>query len=610
MKKIKRFTYAGAVLLLSAGFAACSSDDALETSTIERGVVKTQFNIAIPGKAKTRMSEAVTQAQTTPVFRGMEKIHLIPFAKNGKILSTDNRLGDEIVLNVNGAVPAITNANTISALNPNNNSQLYKDVEVPIGTRSFLFYGVAPEEGNTADVYGQLNLTGLNNSTQTPASIKFDLQNIIAADATTDAKATAIVTYLNLIAKGNDWDAETNPLHEMYTNFISLKAGSSADVQALVQDLYTSLQTKSDATSEKLKTAILNATYVVGTTAEEDGETVFTPTLDEDDNLQFTEAISGYPANISLPDGAALVNWKDATDGFVVATELKYLDDATTPNILFNVPTLQDYVYPASLYYRANSLINTAKTSMAGYYVNTEVIEGQSPESSWNGVLSHYEDKPGTVSGETKSVAIVDQIEYAVGRMDLKIQASASSLQDNDKKSFPINNLQVTGVLIGGQKQVDYEFLPVSGATEKTIYDNKTEGIAMPTTETLANRTLVLETADNAEVKFAIEFVNNGNDFRGFDGIVPKGCKFYLIGSIKPGKTDGTPLVGQRAKDKDGNDIVRVFLQDYITTITANIGSLKNAYNVIPDLRAPKLELGLSVNLDWNAANTYSVTME
>ena len=578
MKKYLVFGMMGAIAL---SFTACSTSDedlALQEN-LEKGVVKTQFNIAIPAQAKTRMSEANTQAQATPVFLGMEKIHLIPFAKSGKIVSTDNRLGNELTLSTTGAIPAITAANTIASLNANNNSQLYKDVEVPIGTRSFLFYGVAPKEGNTADVYGQLNAAGLANTEQTPASIKFDLQSIIAEGAATDAKATAIVTYLNLIANGNDWDAETDPLHEMYVNFISLKAGSSADVQALVQDLYTSLQTKGDATSAKIKEDITNATYA---------------SADEAGKLTFTEDISGYPANIKLPDGAALVAWNETSKVFEVATALEYKNSESA--VLFNVPTLQDYVYPASLYYRANSLINTAAATKEQYYVGAEA------KATWPEVLAQYEEKPGVVSGETKSVAIVDQIQYAVARMDLKVKAAGATLQDKDNKAFNASDMQVNGVLIGGQKQVDFEFLPVAAASEKTIYDNQVEAnVTLSTTEALANRTLVLETAENTEVKFAIEFINLGEAFRGFDGIVPTNCKFYLIGALKANNATAATA---------GTLLNQVFKQDFFTTVIANIGSLKNAYNVIPDLRAPKLELGLSVNLEWQEANTYTVIME
>ena len=583
--KLSKYFYAGSLAVLGLSLAACSTEDEVAQNPVERGVVKTEFNIAIPAQAHTRMAEDITQAQGTPVFRGMEKIHLIPFAVNTKISATDNRLGNEITLNATGAIPTIKDANTIATLNATNNSQLYKDVEVPIGTKSFLFYGVAPEKAATGDatkeeINGQVTATGLENSVATPAGIKFDLNSIIAEGAATDAKATAIVAYLNLIAKGNDWDQDTDPLHEMYLNFISLRAGSSADVQALVQDLYTSLQTKSDATSEKLKAAITNDTYV---SAVADGK------------LTFTEAISGYPANIHLPDGAALVAWSNE-NGFEVATNLEYRNSENA--VLFNVPTLQDYVYPAALYYRANSLINVDTDTKEAEYLNAS--------NDWNDVLNAYAEKPGTVQGNTKSVAIVDQIEYAVGRLDLKVKATAATLQDNDNQSFNVaDNFKVTGILIGGQKQVDFEFLPVTGAPEKTIYDNQIEDITLAAGDAkLANRTLVFETADEEVVKFAIELQNDGETFRGFDGIVPTGCKFYLIGQIDPTKATTT------VKDKDGKDIKRVFLQDFFTTIEATITSLKNAYNVVPDLRAPKLELGLSVNLEWNEANTYNVVME
>ena len=586
--KSNKYFYAGSLLAVGLSLAACSSEDEVAQSPVEKGAVKTEFNIAIPAKAHTRMAEDVTQAQNTPVFRGMEKIHLIPFAVNTKIAATNTRLGNEITLNTTGAVPTITATNTIATLNATNNSQLYKDVEVPIGTKSFLFYGVAPEKSATGDatkeqINGQVTPTGLENSVGTPAGIKFDLNSIIAAGAATDAKATAIVDYLNLIAKNNDWEQDTDPLHEMYLNFISLRAGSSADVQALVQDLFTSLQTKSDATSEKLKAAITNATYA---------------SADTDAKLTFTEAISGYPANIYLPDGAALVAWSDA-NGFEVATSLEYRNAENA--VLFNVPTLQDYVYPAALYYRANSLINVDTDTKEAEYTN--------PSNDWNAVLAAYSEKPGTVQGNTKSVAIVDQIEYAVGRLDLKVKATAATLQDKDNNAFGVaGNFKVTGILIGGQKQVDFEFLPVASATEKTIYDNQTEGITLATGDAqLANRTLVFETVDEEVVKFAIELQNDGEAFHGYDGIVPTGCKFYLIGQIDP--KNGT-LKGARAQDKDGNEIFRVFLLDFVTTIEATISSLKNAYNVVPDLRAPKLELGLSINLDWEEANTYTIEMD
>ena len=71
----------------------------------------------------------------------------------------------------------------------------------------------------------------------------------------------------------------------------------------------------------------------------------------------------------------------------------------------------------------------------------------------------------------------------------------------------------------------------------------------------------------------------------------------------------------------------KVFMQDYVTTATFTIGTNLNgspdpsdptktiyphgigaAYNVIPDLRTPKMELGLSVNLAWQTGLSFDVT--
>lgn len=54
----------------------------------------------------------------------------------------------------------------------------------------------------------------------------------------------------------------------------------------------------------------------------------------------------------------------------------------------------------------------------------------------------------------------------------------------------------------------------------------------------------------------------------------------------------------------------KVFKQDYITTAKVTINSLAHAYNCIPDLKNPKLELGLSVDLEWQEGLVDEVTIE
>ena len=171
---------------------------------------------------------------------------------------------------------------------------------------------------------------------------------------------------------------------------------------------------------------------------------------------------------------------------------------------------------------------------------------------------------------------------------------------DHESVTLPADGFQLTGVLIGGQKNVGWNFAPVTGGTEYTVYD---AAVAANTyvdrTSALKNRTLVLETAGASSdpfetVQFALEFVNNSSEaFQGVDGIVPVGGKFYLVGKIT-----------------SNVDNPKVFQQDYYTTATVTINSLANAYNVVPDLRTPQLELGLSVDLEWQKGLEADVTIE
>ena len=84
---------------------------------------------------------------------------------------------------------------------------------------------------------------------------------------------------------------------------------------------------------------------------------------------------------------------------------------------------------------------------------------------------------------------------------------------------------------------------------------------------------------------------NNPIEFYGYnDQLIPAGAKFYLLGTLK-------------VSEANTKNIDVVFKQDYTTIVTFKIGatSLTNAYNTIPDLRTPELELGLGVDLEWRA---------
>ena len=71
----------------------------------------------------------------------MENIALIPFADAGAIISSSVRLGSNITLP--GTTAADNNSIPTTGLNANNNSKVFNNVTIPVGTSSFLLYAKA-----------------------------------------------------------------------------------------------------------------------------------------------------------------------------------------------------------------------------------------------------------------------------------------------------------------------------------------------------------------------------------------------------------------------------------------------------------------------------------
>ena len=135
----------------------------------------------------------------------------------------------------------------------------------------------------------------------------------------------------------------------------------------------------------------------------------------------------------------------------------------------------------------------------------------------------------------------------------------------------------------------------------KYIYDSqvKTNGLASNeyfylSSASNANKvtnTLVLQSYDHKKVPIVLEFQNNSDrDFQGFEGVVYRGTKFYLVGEIDPEEFSTDP----RTEIRD-----RVFTQDYITTLNLKVKALDKAYNVVPNLLSPRLEIGIELVSNW-----------
>ena len=596
MKKWTRYLLLMPVLLVQA-LSSCSLID--EPEAIGEGSVKVSlaFMISNAEKSPTRMAEAVVQ-ENGSAYRGLEILSLTPFAINGetfanngwKIVDTDaSSLLLDDTIRVSGTTPTF---------------YFYMSQNLTIGTNAFLVYGRAPQGGRSKMGNGSLLLpTNLNNPNL--ATLRFKPDSIYTATTTTPpAGANLLAGYLNHIAKTEGWsntdDAELKNLFLSFTGQNNeenkMVAGSTTNIMAHVNALHDSVNALTNG--GQLKTDILNS--IQNYTA--DGLTVST------NGGRLTGLSINYPANIGLPDGAAALRW----DNNEFVPKIK-----TTP--LDNINSIGRFCYPAELFYYVNSRIDTSNG-----FVEESVYKTQ---TDWNTVRNQYEYQPGKVTASTRSVAIHEPLQYAVGRLKMTMKAVTTTGKLKDAKGNDVtltaDAFPLTGIIVCNQHPVGFNFKPVlengaaSHADDRFIYDNQVKKsndtyYYLTTAEQSLPTTLVLQTYDTGEgndkkgaedVNIVMEFQNNsGQTFYGKSCVIYPETKFYLIGQIKPSEATSS----SEASEAKG----RVFTQDYVTTVNTKVESLANAYNVLPDLIGGRLELGIELVSSWVQAETTNVILK
>ena len=427
-------------------------------------------------------------------------------------------------------------------------------MEIGQGVSHFLFYGEAKGSGD-AKTNGALDA----NVTNVVNDITFKLKPI-SESAASDGQIATLTKALTSVATANgggvEWKNSTSDLKNFYNSLIRLKAGSANSIKLALQDLKAGIETATATGETDLKSAIQTAIEGALTSIQS----------------------CDYPRNCSLPDGAVQVAWNSGENKFEAV-------NATNVGSL-SYTSLNKFVYPSSLYYTVNTDIKTSDSPQADKY-----------GTDWSTCLGLYDGS--VVTDKTSSVALVKPIQYAVARLDVSAYFNGN-VTDNLKQTVDVtagNKITLDGILIGGQKNVIWDFTPNSSSAEYTIYDASVTSTQLKNsvnTDVIA-QSLALQTADGTSVNFALELTNNtGNAFTGIDGIVPNGGRFYLVGKLVP--------------EQSGN--TKVFKQDFTTTAKVKITSLAHAYNCIPDLKNPKLELGLSVDLTWQAGLSQEVIIE
>lgn len=574
MIKLDKFALMGAFVLTGAlGFTACSSDDIADVEpnpTFDGESVKTQFAINIPyAKGGTRMGGETVQQNNN--FRGMQDIYLV---------STTDRTATNF-----SYITGLGNITALDGSGNNGNYKLYNDVNIPTGTKYFHFYGQALKNGTPTNMDNGVIETNLTTAASRDA-IEFKLRTINSDNTTTTFSEGMenMVDYLNAVATAFGTPTDPSELKTLYDEFIKMKAASANSLLIAMQTLYDNLPSIG---ADNVKTAIL-------------GESNSVMSVDGSGKLSWNTAnyAANFPENVGLPEGVAMVEWNSGESKFVKAVPggNSYMVDAAK------------ICYPAALY----------------YYIGTNAKTYTSEYNSWPNTSAAWENETWSgwddeVTATTRTVALEDNVQYAVGNLKTTVRCTAGSLPDNadelelgtqGKVNYvPVGGgFPVTAIIVGGQPdKVGYDF---TGGTkfDYNIYDKFPANTVAKneTTASNANYTLVLDNSKdgntNKTVYFALELTNNsGINFYGHDGLIAKGMKFYLIGELDP--TNAT-FSGTGAKPTN------VFTKDYVTTANVSISSLADAYVTIPDLRAEHLSLGLSVDLTWQTGLEFDVEIK
>lgn len=605
MKQIlfsKSILMGAALLAGTAMFTACSSDEVIPENvnpTFDGESVKTQFAISIPAAGPKKKMTGDNTQQSGTTFLGMQNIRLIPY--NNTAWGSAQAL-DKIL-----ALEDISNGN----VSGNETQKIYTDVDIPVGTDRFLFYGVA--QGDDKVQNGSLipTIDGQANR----SDIKFELEQI--HDGTAMTEQTQLVSLLNRVENTSGWStystentAEDKAIKKLYTDFITMNAGSASSILNLMQSLYRSLSFASNdgGASDAAKMAY-NIRQAI-TTDVEGGLTLKVESgTPGEETLSYPEGFaSTFPANYKLPDGAVRVKFnKEGTSGEKFSADNNSYEVGGTDKL-----KIENITYPASLYYFCQSELKASTSTNVAFPTN----------GSWGSELSWTGWEQTEVAATTRSIAMVSPVNYGVGMLATTVKCASDNLIDAGDNTIAIgtNGFTLTGVLVGGQPDnVQWDMYQAYDGTlsrTKTIYDAAIPATNPKVTTTAcdANYTLALDNSkftdsgmgtragkdSQDKVNIAIELVNNtGKNFEGADGIIYAGSKFYLVAQLDPNGTSVT-----------NDDKKSVFMKDYKTTATLTISSLKNAYNGIPDLRSTSLQFGLAVNLAWQTGLSFDVSIE
>jgi hypothetical protein len=643
MRKFPLIWLAAAVCLSGCTAQLDDSGQSPETFVSERDGMSLPFSLSVGAvMPETKMTQAITQADANEAsFRGIKEMFVIPFRAARAVNGSDERIGPNLLLpqvGIPNSFGDTAEEGAFSGLVHNNNAHLYKDVYMRRGTASMLVYGqaiddpvsVSPDSVAFKRRNGVL-LAHNHHSAQNPASITFTLEPFItpANQSTLQSTVDGLLTYLNSITGATvsytgytyrtttqttwtyHWNTPANygnhgslvSAFSFLTNNGDAFSGGSGGISQMLTDLYNDLYNLASSTSNsseygqdyytrnsytvsgtyyyvyqlarEIRTLINNSTYV---TLSGSGANV---------TVSLKDQYANFPDSFGVPAGCVALQW----NGTQFVQQTPATGSALAP--------IDAYCYPPSLWYMANSTLKTSD--------NADITqEYKMQNATWDAIFSQYTYSSAVVQG-AESVALKDPLQYGVAMLEVNLNKAKSPggtelLLDSQANTVNVgnNNYPLTGIIIGEQKNQAFDFTPLMGGLSNYVYDNEVYDGSNPKAYLAGAsagltfqpiHTLVVPSEDAQDVHVALEFQNNsGADFYGANANkIAAGSRFYLLAILKY-----TDAVAPAGKTLDA-----VFVSDHTTKVTFDINSLAKAYNTIPELRDPQLEIGVVTKMEW-----------
>ncbi len=572
-----------AIMLLSCSQQTDTIEPVVPVPPAKPAPMSLAFASASSSQAQTRLTSDIVQNEAS--YRSIEDFRFFAFQKDGNTIQT------------------ISNFSVGQQEQEDKEKSRYYHFGycvIPRGMNGCLAYAKAADVPQaTPDkkaVYnGILNESFPDNLTSTD-QIYFEPVSICGDETTIPAGAMTLADALTDIANiqvtGAKWSTFNSPdlrsLFSHFTNYGYDLPGSAASVREWINALKEAASglTFGDGTTDKAlcdKIIAMTTAYL----SPGDASTLVGLT---------------YPQDINLPDGAAALRWTDVEENGVLVKKFVPQLHTTT---LDNINSVSRFVYPPALYYRVESDIWTS---------NEEVTFDQyRNRNSWaegEGAVRELFGAGGTITSNTKTIAIQDPLQYAVAQLQLKVKVDDDNdnleliYKTDEDQSYTIpytdgtnHYFRLTGVIVGGQRKVGYDFKPVnpSDVDARFVYDSQVPAdFWLEKNSSKVMNTLVLQSYDGEDVNVILEFEYTGTTgFKCLNGYVYPGTRFYLVGEVKAsGFTSGADVFNRD----------RIFTQDYTTKIQMTVKSLEKAYNVLPSILAKNLEIGVVTTPMWRAA--------